>query len=219
MPLEHGYGVLVGTLTSHERDTPDNQGRWFHVNLQVQTPAGSYRCAVDVDSAKSAIGVQWRTFGVSARDLGPVATMTPGFHFLASNPTSGAVDLIRHPAFRPRGGCLFVTAPPAWLQAIITWLAEHAWTAGDNVAAATALESVLQVGARTLVFGEPFTSGLGVHNIHQNQGDPAGSQWWDDNAIWQDGATLVLRPDGGYAVFVSKFSSQSSATDADGHPL
>ena len=86
-------------------------------------------------------------------------------------------------------------------------------------AAATALESVLQVGSRTLVFGEPFTSGLGVHNIHQNQGDPAGSQWWDENGTWQDGATLVLRPDGGYAVFVSKFTSQASTTDDDGHPL
>jgi uncharacterized protein YukJ len=28
---------------------------------------------------------------------------------------------------------------------------------------------------------------LGMHNIHQNQGDPAGSQWWNDNGIWQDG--------------------------------
>ena len=219
MPLAHGYGVLVGTLVSHTRDTPDDQGRWFHVNLRVQTEEGTYRCAVDVDSAESAIGVQWRTFGLSAADLGPVATLTPGFHLLSSTPTSGAVDLIRHPAFRPRGGCLFVAAPPAWLRALIDWLARHAWTAGDNLAAATALESVLQVGSRTLVFGEPFTSGLGVHNIHQNQGDPAGSQWWDDNGIWQDGATLVLQPDGTYAAFVSKFTSQASATDDDGHPL
>ena len=219
MPLAHGYGALVGTLVSSVRDTPDNQGRWFHVNLTVQTEAGSYRCAIDVDSAKSSVGVQWRTFAVSAAELGPVAALTDGFHLLASTPTSGAVDLIRHPAFRPRGGCVFVTAPPAWLAAINAWLAAHSWTAGDNVAAATALESVLQVGARVIVFGEPFTTGLGVHNVHQNQGDPLGSPWAAENGIWQDGATLVMNQDGGYAAFVSKFSTQSSQTDNAGHPV
>ena len=58
-----------------------------------------------------------------------------------------------------------------------------------------------------------------MHNIHQNQGDPAGSQWWDENAIWQDGATLTERPDGGFDVFISKFSTQSTQTGDDGHPL
>ena len=38
MPLD-SYGVLVGTLTGHHRDTPDDQGRWFHVNLDVDAPA------------------------------------------------------------------------------------------------------------------------------------------------------------------------------------
>lgn len=218
MPLDHGYGVLVGTLVSHQRDTPDDQGRWFHVNLRVQAPAGVYRCAVDVDAAGSSVGVQWRTFGVDDAGLGPVASLAPGFHLLASTPTSGAVDLIRHPAFRPRPGCVFVTRPPAWLERLSRALAST-WTAGDHLAASTALESVLVVGARVLVLGEPFTSGLGVHNVHQNQGDPAGSPWWDENGTWQDGATLVQRAEGGYAAFVSKFSTQADRTDDDGHPV
>jgi uncharacterized protein YukJ len=25
-----------------------------------------------------------------------------------------------------------------------------------------------------------------MHNVHQNQGDPAGSQWWPENGTWQD---------------------------------
>ena len=52
-----------------------------------------------------------------------------------------------------------------------------------------------------------------------NQGDPAGSQWWDENAIWQDGATLTELPDGSFRAFVSKFSSQSADTDDEGHPI
>jgi uncharacterized protein YukJ len=70
-----------------------------------------------------------------------------------------------------------------------------------------------------LIFGEPFDEGLGVHNIHQNQGDPYGSQWWDENGIWQDGATLTERPDGGFDVFVSRFSTQSDRTDEESHPV
>jgi uncharacterized protein YukJ len=40
-----------------------------------------------------------------------------------------------------------------------------------------------------------------MHNIHQNQGDPAGSQWWGENGIWQDGGTLAEQPDGSWIAF------------------
>ena len=57
-----------------------------------------------------------------------------------------------------------------------------------------------------------------MHNIHQNQGDPFGSRWWDENAVWQDGAIMTAQPDGSFLAFVSKFSSQAAQTDDDGHP-
>jgi len=72
-------------------------------------------------------------------------------------------------------------------------------------------------GAGLYIFGEPFTSGLGVHNIHQNQGDPAGSQWWAENGIWQDGATLIQRQDDTIVAFLNKFKTQSYETDQYGH--
>ena len=34
MPLDR-YGVLAGVLRNHFRDRPDTQGRWYHVNLEV----------------------------------------------------------------------------------------------------------------------------------------------------------------------------------------
>jgi uncharacterized protein YukJ len=83
----------------------------------------------------------------------------------------------------------------------------------------TALERILVPGKRVLVWGEPFTSGNGMYNIHQNQGDPAGSQWWAENAIWQDGGTLAEQPDGSWIAFINKFTSQSYRTDDQGHPL
>jgi hypothetical protein len=114
--------------------------------------------------------------GAHARpqDLGPVEALAPGYHDLDSDPTSGALDLIRGSAF-----------------------ACGIWTVGSHLEASVALESVLEPGATTLIWGEPFRDGgRGLHNIHQNQGDPYGSPWWEENGIWQDGGTMTRRPDG-----------------------
>lgn len=216
MPLDR-YGVLVGTLHSHYRDQPDTQGRWFHVNVEVNTNVGRYRCAVDVDSKQSATGVQWRTLRLSAAALTPVPGLGAGYHDLVRGPDSGALDYYRHPALTR--GCRL---PQSLVR--FEWLfgrlaTRRRWTSGSNSDAADAFEPMLVPGRRVLVFGEPFTSGLGLHNIHQNQGDPPGSQWWAENAIWQDGGTLTERPDGQYDAFLSKFTTQATQTDEQGHPI
>jgi uncharacterized protein YukJ len=216
MPLA-SYGILVGTLVAHHRDTPDDQGRWFHVHLEVDAPAGRYRCAVDVDSKQSATGVQWRTLTVQPARLPMLSGLADGYRPLARDPESGALDYIRHPALRPGAGCLGVR-PPGPARRLAALLRARSWHAGTNVQAATALEAVLIPGARIAILGEPFETGLGMHNIHQNQGDPPGSQWYPENGIWQDGGTVVYRPDGRYDVFLSKFTSQADTTDEQGHP-
>jgi hypothetical protein len=219
VPLDR-YGVLVGVLHRHVRDRPDNQGRWFHVNLEVDAPGGRYRCAVDVDSKLSAVGVQWQVLTLAAPQLAPVDGFGSGVRDLARAPGSGALDHQRHPALAPRR-CYPLGMPrPRWMR---SWLGRVAaplpWTSGSHVQAAEALETVLVPGRRVLIFGEPFGTGLGMHNIHQNQGDPAASQWWAKNGIWQDGGTLTERPDGRFDCFLSKFSTQASRTDDDGHPV
>ncbi|MBT2384451.1 DUF2278 family protein [Streptomyces sp. ISL-11] len=217
------YGALSGTLYRHYRDRPDDQGRWFHLHIEVDAPDGRYHCAIDVDSHKSNVGVQWKLFTLDAGDLGPAAALAPGYHDLASAPDSGALDFLRHPALLDRSGVLFQRRPPSWLQELLDLFGSRPWHAGSNADAATALEPILVPGRRTLVFGEPFLDDpegdLGMHNVHQNQGDPVGSQWWAENGIWQDGATLTQRSDGRYDVFLSKFSSQAGHTDGAGHPV
>ena len=49
MPLDR-YGVLVETLRGHAPDRPGEEGPYFHVNLRVRAPGGTYRCVVDVDT-------------------------------------------------------------------------------------------------------------------------------------------------------------------------
>ncbi|MFF4317956.1 DUF2278 family protein [Streptomyces sp. NPDC001568] len=220
MPFD-SYGVLSGTLHRHFRDRPDDQGAWFHVNLEVDAPGGRYRCAVDVDSKQSATGVRWKTLVLAPSVLDPVPSLAPGYHDLSMSSGSGALDYLRHPALADRRGCLLPRNPPAWLRTVVDrWSPPRPWVSGSNLDAAGALEPMLVPGRPILVFGEPFAHhGPGMHNIHQNQGDPYGSRWWDDNGIWQDGATLTRRPDGWYDVFLSRFSSQLDPTDDDGHPV
>ena len=70
-----------------------------------------------------------------------------------------------------------------------------------------------------LVFGQFFNTGNGVHDIHQNQGDPLTSTHSHDNGIWQDGATIVVKADGNLVGFFNKFETQSFKTDNLGHPI
>ncbi|MFB7244314.1 DUF2278 domain-containing protein [Streptomyces populi] len=222
MPLER-YGVLSGTLYRHYRDQPDDQGRWFHLHLEVDASDVRHHCAVDVDSHQSNVGVQWKTFTLDPGSLGPVPLLAPGYHDLVSVPDSGALDHLRHPALVDRSGVLFQRRPPSWLRELLDLFGSHPWQAGSNVDAATVLESILVPGRPVLVFGEPFEHDAegqrGMHNIHQNQGDPADSRWAPENGPWQDGGTLTRHPDGRFEVFLNKFSSQAGATDGAGHPV
>ena len=81
------------------------------------------------------------------------------------------------------------------------------------------LEGIIDRGIRFYIFGEPFSSGLGVHNIHQNQGDPIGGGHDAENAIWQDGATIVETSQGQFLGFLNKFKTQAFKTDDQGRPI
>jgi hypothetical protein len=218
MGLSHGYGVLVGTIANYYRDDPDAAGRYYHGNLIVAAQGHEYRCAIDVDSHQSNTGVEWRTVPLRPDELGGLLGLTAGYHALASNASSGAIDYVRSPMLRWRLGCL------ALLAAILRrkFHVSEVWKRGTSVAALADLEPLIATtrsgGRKVLVFGEPFTTGFGMHNIHQNQGDPLGSPWAGENAIWQDGCTILQQADDAWVAFLNKFTSQSYATDDLGHP-
>ncbi len=217
MTLNNGYGVVHGTLSGTSRDTPDNQGRWYHVHLRIDAGTNIYGAAVDVDSKKSSIGVQWKVVAIDGADLSTL-TGAPEFHAIASNAGSGALDHIRFAAtsaFRIR----WIKVKLWFFTIKIPLFVWQPWKSGTHVEATAALEAMLHVGGSVAVWGEPFTSGFGVHNVHQNQGDPSGSQWFEENGIWQDGGVACAQPGGTFRLFVSKFSTQASATDANGHPV
>jgi Uncharacterized conserved protein (DUF2278) len=96
------------------------------------------------------------------------------------------------------------------------------WKSGADIEALTDLEAMITDAARVVIFGESYPAANGrppgLHDIHLNQGDPPGSQWWSLNGVWQDGLTIAIHSDGAASAFMNMFSTQSLSTDDQGHP-
>lgn len=219
MGLKDGYGILIGTKSDYYRDPPDNFGRYYHGNLVIHAPAGNYHCAIDVDPKSMPDGIQWRVVRIRPNDFANAKVMSNGWHTLVSNPNSGALDYIRSPVLHPPimiwnvryDSCL------SRFLSFIRW--NPPWNSGTGIQALTDLEAVIAQGVRFYVFGEPFSNGLGVHNIHQNQGDPVGGGHDAENAIWQDGGTIIETAQGEFLGFLNKFKTQAFKTDDLGRPV
>jgi uncharacterized protein YukJ len=214
------YGVLIGTLNRFAREDPSDFGSWYHGKLYVDAPGGQYECAVDV-ATPSGVGVQFRVVHALDRALfAPILALAPGWHVLPRIPSSGALDYIRSPLLRVRLGCMVPGA--TWLYELLSKMFEGllnaTWTASTGDNALDQLEAQVVGSSRVFVFGAPYTTGLGVHDVHMNQGDPPG-QFQPLDGIWQDGGTIAERPDGELVAVLTKFATQSLRTDNNGLPL
>ncbi|HEX8229527.1 MAG TPA: DUF2278 family protein [Chloroflexia bacterium] len=231
MPLSK-YGVLIGTLDHFERDSQDNFGKYFHGHVFVNTPNGIWEAAVDV-SVPASNKIHYRIGTTLKKSLFTNVSSRPnGFHLLASNPTSGALDYPRSPFLGMKPPPLVNILP--FLQARIvqntsasvlarvisyTRFANNKWIESTGNNALDAMELAVTGATRVYIFGAQFkNNGHGVHDVHMNQGDPAGSQWFAANGIWQDGGIIVQRPNGTLQAFLTKFSTQTMKTDSNGNP-
>ena len=52
MPLEDGYGVVIGTLHDYFRDPVNEFGQYYHANAMLRAPAGTYHCAIATSIAR-----------------------------------------------------------------------------------------------------------------------------------------------------------------------
>lgn len=227
------YGVAIGTYVSFARDPQDQFGHWYHGHLTIRTPAGNYQSALDVDTP-SGVGVSFKIIqNLSKTRFSTVSALPDGWHQLSSTATSGALDYIRSEMLLPRCQRQLITTRKSlnpwryhldWMTDTGLWVLcklfrrYRNWIASSGDNALSALEQVLPNCRRIYIFGAPFTTGLGVHDVHMNQGDPAGSQWYASNGIWQDGGVIVHRADDSLAAWLVRFNSQSLDTDDNGHP-
>jgi hypothetical protein len=217
------YGVLVGTLSLFSRDSFTPTGAFRHGMLHVDTPAGQYECAVDV-LTPSGVTVQYRLIPrLNHLTLAPILRLPVGWQPLASTRSSGAIDYVRSPfvggGMRARSCGFWLFRRDSLIGRFLRWLEglRSSWIDSTGNNALDALEAQLLGSVRVFVFGAPASSGLGVHDIHLNQGDPPGP-FQQLNGIWQDGAVLIERPSGEIVAFLVKFATQSLHTNSLGHP-
>jgi hypothetical protein len=212
------YGVLVGTLIRFAREDPNDFGSWYHGKMYLDAPAGQYECAVDV-STPSGVPVEYREVrNLDHNTFAPVSAFADGWHVLAPTAASGALDYLRAPLLRGRSGCVGVVASPLIdLVNAILRSPRFGWVESTADNALNLLEQRLTGCRRVYVFGAPYTTGLGVHDIHMNQGDPAGPFQRLDG-IWQDGGTIIESAAGQLDAFLTKFKTQSLNTNDSGLP-
>ena len=214
MPLYDGYGVLVGTLMKYYCDRAFSPQTYYHCNLKVRAGRRIYRCPVDLDHKKDAHGVQWRVVELAPGALRQILHFQEGWHSLDSQPGSGAIDYYRSPEFQPTCDCRQALSHSEHQEAAVDEAVPVSWKYGTGPAAFRDLEPLLTHSRKLFIFGERFRTGCGVHNIHQNQGDPPDSQWYSENGIWQDGAVVAMRRDNSLAAFLCKFNTQRFFADS-----
>jgi len=214
MPLPH-YGVLAGQFSRFEKEPPNNYGKWFHGYVYVTANGVEYQCAVDVNSPTGDF-----TYTILP-DLDPsfftnVSGLADGYHELPHTAASGAIDYIRSPMIQRAEGCL---AAVLGLINKIFGTKKQEWTTNDGDDVLTKLKDLVTGSERVYVFGAPYNTGHGMHDVHYNQGDPAGSQWWASDGTWQDGCVIVKKPGEQFLwAYLGRFVSQSLTTDSNGHP-
>jgi hypothetical protein len=47
--LDHGYDFIINIKSNYYRDDPDNFGRFYYGNLEIQANTLKYHCVIDVD--------------------------------------------------------------------------------------------------------------------------------------------------------------------------
>jgi hypothetical protein len=192
------YGVLIGTFVSAGRE----QGQWLHAVLNLDVGGVPYQSAIDVN--EPTLGFQYCVLAKMDPTLfAPIVALPDGYHELARTSSSGALDYGRSPILTAKLGGL--TSPE--------WITVTGTEAGE------ALVAMAWASAKLYVFGAPYTTGKGMHDVHCNQGDPAGSQWYASNGIWQDGCVFALLPDGTYSAYLGMFLNQTLNTDNSGNPV
>lgn len=203
------YGVVVGNFTGYTTET----GQWYHVDMNIQAGDSLYQAAVDVNEVDG--NFQYQIFNNLDQSLfTQCAGLPDGWTSLAPTPTSGAMDYARSPIFQKPLGCLAVFWA-VWDAIFKTNL--QVWTNVTGNEAGLALVAMVKGSQKVWAFGAPYTTGLGVHDVHCNQGDPPGPHQADDG-IWQDGCVFALKADGTLSAYLGKFSTQTLTTNNQGLP-
>jgi len=109
MKLEQGDALIGVESCSDEDDIllTTAQGQWFHVDMNIRAGDATYQAAVDVNEVSG--NFQYPIFNNLDLSLfAPISALSEGWHLLAPNATSGAMDYKRSPILQRPLGCLAI---------------------------------------------------------------------------------------------------------------
>jgi uncharacterized protein YukJ len=212
----HNYGVVKGRVI---RGVAEHGGHTPHYQVLVDANGDPFRVAVDTRAKGGAPELLF--FADTEFEhpmLGWLTELEEGFHPLAPNPESGALDYVRGRLVTRERMRPIPTDRPGRdndLNEKIGGLVERAEEDLDARVYAFGSRWGPEPHVQDAEFG--FLPGNGVHDVHMNQGNPPGRHA-HDNGAWQDGALLFHFPrqQEWIALFLA-FQSQSWAGEGDPH--
>ncbi len=210
MPINK-YSVLKGDPLSGAL----NAGSRPHYLIEVDAAGTRWQIAVNIES-DTGLGAGAQVLYKLDRNWTPpdaaaLQALPAGLTALAGRDANPAIDYLRSR----------VNGAPLVTREQMTALPLPAKGAAGNLQNAVIQflnKAVADPQGVVYAFGAEYTTGNGIHDIHMNQGNPAGDHS-GDNAIWQDGLLVFQMPASGQwaAVFIA-FQQQVWNTDGSGNP-
>ncbi|MFS2246094.1 YukJ family protein [Bacillus sp. A31] len=205
MPVDN-YGVLKGNVIRTERD-PETD---LDPHLDIYVSIGDnrdYKCAVNVRSIDQSDVLYYADDNFDASQITILPTLSNGFKEINENSSNHeiALDYIRGNLVDATKMVPLPNTLPGEKNDLYEFLEEQTHKAKEE-------------NAIIYVYGSKFRRGLGMHNVHMNQGNAIGSQWEKDNGSWHDGGILIQFKDNWAALYLA-FQTQSWCTDRKGNPI
>jgi uncharacterized protein YukJ len=209
------YGVLKGPVVDFGRE---DQGSSPHFQIVVEAQNNRFRVPVNVKSTDgSTVLFSIVEPLVNHRLIAELPQLEEGFTVRGAAGTA-FLDYLREPMFditTMRTLPPSVAGPDNDLQDFIMHSIEVARQENRLV---FAFGSQFP-GSNPVAADLKFHTNGGVHDIHMNQGNPAGGQFAGDNGIHQDGGLIIQTGLDAYAGVFLAFQTQLIPTDDRGFPL
>ncbi|KAK0738199.1 hypothetical protein B0T18DRAFT_334794 [Schizothecium vesticola] len=198
------YGVWKATPVRYTFEGRDQDSISPHLSLfYTDNEEGEGRAAINIKSGdrQESRLAYWTVPNFTHPITDKLSALSPGFALLADTPEQGpdglALDFIRGNLFNRGSGRILPHDVDGPNNDILDELKPL-------------LDRALAAKATVYIFGSAFDNGKGIHNVHQNQGNPA--RFSRDNGVFQDGALFLGFEDHFEAVFIG-FASQAVHTE------
>jgi uncharacterized protein YukJ len=219
MPIEH-YGVLKGKASASLRATAQSE----HYQILINQGNHPHRIAINTKSNEAPSQVLYYAsddFHHEITDALKQANLADGFTALESKPGGLALDFIRRNLFDHAEMIALPSRGPGDNDDLNDRLDFFAQLAiRDDSAVVYAFGQHWQDNSGKDKYFAEINPSTGIHDIHMNQGNPAGN-FFGDNGIWQDGGLLFhFASRNRWAAVFTAFQSQSFHTDdVHGNPI